>query len=240
MYFYCIELWNKFKAMSLEIMRKITLEEIKNYFSVVDKMILSANYCVQNLNYYFESSPDIAVQKVKNMPYFKVSVQYSFFVATIELAKLFEKKSKNQHFAFSHFFKKLELSEFATCIEDRFDFNRNVETFELEGKRIPNLFLNKDEVLLEIERLGNLIEKNSNSLRSIKDYRDKVYAHFDRDLTKLNLSLSLADLRNATDLAVEIYNKVYGRLFDVDTKFTFPDAKLKGVIELISRNSRKN
>ncbi|MBK6347489.1 MAG: hypothetical protein IPF68_16475 [Bacteroidales bacterium] len=58
---------------------------------------------------------------------------------------------------------------------------------------------------------------------------------YDEDLPGMVLAISADDLKKLAALASYIYNQLYGRLFDVDTSFSLPEAKVDSIISALAK-----
>ncbi len=124
------------------------------------------------------------------------------FILVIQLEKIFSKNNKTQQRNINKLFSIIQ--------------NECLAGDVLSYKNSTHNFKSKKDILAAIKELKEKMDKSSVIIDSIKELRDKVYAHTDPEDTKE--SITFDKLAILVDLSCNIYNTLIGDLLDDEFK----------------------
>ena len=160
---------------------------------------------IDNIN-RMTNATDKYEKEILNHGFFSHFYRQSRFTIIVQLCKIFA-KTNNQKRNLYKLFNRLA--------SDKYD--GNIEAKLKKNLDIGRLFTNRKDIQNEIISLTAEIETHNELIDRVVMLRDKYYAHSDpdSDLPKVTNN----ELKILVDLAVKIYNKIRGRLYDISFMF---------------------
>ena len=169
----------------------IKLEELKEWADDLKPILFDINLAKNNLLIL----DDIRLNRFRINHfdnYLNIKYQQQF-ILIIQLAKIFSERD-NTH--------KRNVNKLFNWFQTE-PLNKDVLNFN-------NVFKNKDEIYTAINELREKMKVNYTAIESIKDLRDKVFAHTDPDETEKTIDIEV--FKNLVELSNEIYNSLFGKI----------------------------
>ncbi|PKN85405.1 MAG: hypothetical protein CVU46_11170 [Chloroflexi bacterium HGW-Chloroflexi-8] len=168
------------------------------------------------------------------MLFFKYYAHQMFFISVVELTKLYAQNGDNHHFCFKQFFHRLENWEYGEDLKNLLKSNI-VSPDAIDQGLTKHLHTSKESIVSQLISLKKQLDENSESIQKVLTHRSKLYAHYDKNVSKLTLSISLNDIECLLELAKSIYYNLHGRIYYTETNFDFPEPKIKSIIQMIEK-----
>jgi hypothetical protein len=218
----------------------LTHDSLLAWFRDLSKIIFDAKISIDNIKRIANPNDEIE-KKVLRHGFFSYLYRLSRFSVVIQLCKIFNNNG-NQKRNIHKLFNRLRIDEYDNTIKETLMENgRQNEMMNkiYSGESSSNLFGCKADIIYEIDSLNTEIEANNESIEKIKILRNQLYAHTDPDPSLP--SVSNQELENLISLAIRIYNRLYGRLYDVTFLFEHNrDWKVDYHIKALSRLKLKD
>jgi hypothetical protein len=144
------------------------------------------------------------------------------FILMIQLAKIFS-NSKNQKSNFIKLCNRLENEPFDDEIKKLLSENQ---------LKLTDVFRSREDVLAAIGFFRNNLLRHQAAIDNLIDLRDKVFAHTDKVASKPKISHD--ELQDLNLLASEMYNTLFGKIFDRHFFFRTEDWDLRYIIKQLS------
>jgi hypothetical protein len=157
-----------------------------------------------------------------------------FYRSVVELVKLFSNRSATHHYCFTSFFSKLENWKYGEDLQKFLNSNL-VHPDAIDQSLSTYLHTSKETLASSTTSLRNELEQAKASIDRLILYRDKIYAHYDMNVSEYALPISLTDIERLLNLAKSIYLELHGRIYYTDTRFDFPQSKIKSIIKMIEK-----
>lgn len=147
------------------------------------------------------------------------------FILMVQLAKIFS-DSKNQKNNFVKLCNRLENEPYDNDINRLLEENRS---------KLTDVFRNRVDVLAAIQAFRNNLATHQAAIDNLIELRDKVFAHTDKVASKPKVSHD--QLQDLNLLASEMYNTLFGKIFDSHFHFRTEDWDLRYIIKQLSQKS---
>lgn len=138
----------------------------------------------------------------KTAPAFLQSVRYNFWAQAV--VQLYAFYDKGNDYSFYKFFDYIKANWNLIFTGDFYD-----HIFSNGEEIVVPVHEDKKAILVLVSECVSLIDQNNEKISILKDYRNKVFAHYgnDKDVRALK-AISIGDLKKTLDLTEEIYNKI--------------------------------
>jgi hypothetical protein len=174
--------------------------ELKNWAEYTWPILTDVNITITNLRIIYRERKN----KLHLMEhgFFRYMWSQQRFILIIQLAKLFtDKKSQKQNFI--KLCKRFEKETLDKAINTLLDENKN---------KMTDVFRSRQDILNKIKEIKISLQKHKDLIKNIEVARNKIYAHTESNITLPKMKHE--ELDELVLLANEIYNTLYGSIFD--------------------------
>lgn len=186
------------------MLSQVTIDNwLKNLYNILVDVNISLNNAKK-----LKREDDKNIESIKKEPYFQHQWYHLRFIMIIQLAKLYQ-KSGTQKITFRKLLNRLSNDSFDPLFEAKLKNNSSI------GE--DNLFKTKDDILRTKDEVFQLLDTFSELIYKLENSRNRVFAHTDPDI-KVEY-LKLEELDKLTKLGNIIFNKINGRINNVNTLF---------------------
>ncbi|WP_417875979.1 hypothetical protein [Winogradskyella sediminis] len=190
----------------------IWLEDLRN-------LIIDLNISLNNAKYLIKEKGTPTEQKIKEHGFFKHHIYQLKFIMIIQLCKIFDNNS-NQKINVHKLFNRLRNEGYDKELTEKLISNSDSY----------NGIKDKKEMIAVVNSLQDKILLKNEFIESLVFLRNKVYAH--KDKTDSYASLKWTDLEELIKLSSEIYNKIYGGIYNSHMYFEWTgDWNVKDIIQ---------
>lgn len=205
----------------------ITASELTEWSDGIWRILVDINIAMTNLR-IIKVERENKLHSI-NQGFFRMLELQQRFIVIVQLAKIFSDK-KGQHRNIIKICNKLEFEPYD---------DEMIQMLSENCKKLTDVFRTRDDVISAVKEFRTHIDAKNDSLERVFYLRDKVYAHSDKDAQRQ--SIEHAELEELNTLAQEMYNTLYGKIFDRYFYFRSDDWDLRWVIrQLKSIEERKN
>ena len=177
----------------------ITVKELKDWAGDLKPILFDANVSLNNLvilnhensNKFKHDHPQV----------YSILWHQQYFIIIVQLAKVFSTNDNTQKRNINKLCNKFKSKELSIDIKQLLQSNAG----KTESKSI-------DDLLKIVNGIINDIEVSSSTIGRLIPLRNKVFAHTDPDSTDEEISID--ELRVLVNLANEIYNSLFGNIFN--------------------------
>lgn len=182
------------------------LKELNNWLTELLKIIVDLNISINNARYLVKEIGSDTVESIKKTGFFNHHIYQLKFIAVIQLCKIFDKRD-NQ---------KRNIYKLLNKLRNE-DYDKDLNELLLNNYENDIGLKSKQDILLTINYLEKEISKEIKTIEKIKNLRDCVFAHNDPNKTYEDISWN--ELEILIKLSNRIYNEIYGKLYNCDTRF---------------------
>lgn len=198
---------------------------LENWANDLKSILFDINLAMRNLKVL---EHDNSLKFKENYNEIFITLWYQqYFIVIVQLAKFFS-NSKHQKRNIRILCNKLQNEAIGNDVISRLALNKN-----------ENLHQNKMDILNSVHEVLQKIEFHKDKLKEVNDLRNKVFAHSDPSITLENISL--VQLSILVKLANEIYDMIFGKIWD---QFFNPNITYKydfhRMIDIFSTHSIEN
>ncbi len=199
----------------------VTAIELKEWSDGIWRILVDINIALTNIRIIrVERENEMHSIKQGFFPMFEMQQR---FIIVVQLAKVFSDK-KGQRLNVIKICNKLECGPFDEEIKAMLDENK---------AKLTDVFRSHEDVIVAVKGFRVNIESKKEILDKVLDMRDKVYAHSDKD-GKFQ-AIDILELDKLNILAQEMYNTLYGKIFDRYFFFRSEDWDLRWVIAQLKK-----
>ncbi len=216
----------------------LTNDCLSDWFKDLSKIIFDTKISIDNIRRITHPEDDIE-EKVLKHGFFSHCYRQSRFTIIVQLCKIFNKTS-NQKRNFYKLFNRLSIDKYDKTITDILKENESSNhAFANWGNlERSGLFTNRVDIVNEINSLMSEIEIQKGIIERILVLRDGQYAHSDPDSRLPNVSNQ--ELEILINLAIKIYNNLYGKFYDTTLVFAHTiDWKIDYPIKALAKIRRE-
>ena len=178
----------------------VEAKELKTWADDLKPVIFDINIAVSNLFILRHENSNKFKEEHQEL-YINLWYQQDF-IAIIQLAKIFS-HSSNQKLNIVKLCNRYKNEPLDTQIKDILEINK---------KKLNDVFRSRTEIINAVKEIEQEVKDAEEMITKIETLRNKVFAHTDHDAP--NEQITLIDLIKLKDLAIKIYNTLFGKIFD--------------------------
>ncbi len=197
--------------------------ELKEWADDILPVLIDTNITITNLRIIrIENKNDLHIIK---HGFFQNMWFQQRFILMVQLAKIFS-ETKNQKRNFHKLCDRLESEPLDNEINRLLDENK---------LKFTEVFRTREDIIDAVKYFRNNFQKLKSSIDNLTTLRDKVFAHSDHTINKPKMSHD--ELEELNLLASEMYNTLFGKIFDRHFHFRTEDWDLRYIIKKLSNEN---
>lgn len=195
----------------------ISIRELEDWAKDVLPILTDATIALANLKVIKVEEEN--KNHIINHDFFKVLRMQQRFILMVQLSKIYS-NSKNQKKNFIKLCNKLENETLDPEIEYLFEGNH---------KKLNSVFRSRQDLIDAIVDFKAELKNQEKNIENLIFMRDKVFAHSDSAHSRPKIQYE--DLENLTMLACQMYNTLFGKIFDKYFHFITSELDLRYIIK---------